>query len=213
MGYRETIKKGTFMEKEEQDINQRPKNDETNDHDKVVVEKDFDQQIDDLLTKNSDNPDYQLLKQKIDQQMDLIADLNEKILYQVADNRNMLNRREEIERKLRKYGARKLGELIVPDIDLFKKVLATSENHASEEVKNYLKGFEMISAKLDHSLAEAGIKEVKIAVGDDFDPKIMEAVEQVESTTIDSGKVAQTISNAYLIHDEVLLHGKVKVAK
>jgi len=213
MGYREIIKKGIFMEKEEQEIKQTSNSDEVNHQDEEFVEKDFDQQVDDLLARNADNPDYQLLKQKIDQQMDVITDLNEKILYQVADNRNMLNRREEIERKLRKYGARKLGELIVPDIDLFKKVLATSENNASEEVKNYLKGFEMIITKLDHSLAEAGIKEVKISIGDDFDSKIMEAVEQIESTTIQSSKVVETISNAYLIHDEVLLHGKVKVAK
>lgn len=154
-----------------------------------------------------------MFQQKIDQQQTKIAELTDQYLRQVAENRNMVMRREETERRLRKYGARKLGELVVPDIDLFKKVLAASEKNGSAEVQNYLKGFEMIVNKFDYSLSEVGIKEVQIKVGAEFDSRTMEALEQVETTDVKSGQVVETISNTYMIYDEVLIHGKVKVAK
>lgn len=208
----EMIKKGSKkMADEEKKVSQEETKDKVNET--LVDELDLDQKINDLLADNQNDDSYQLFQQKIEQQNARIAELNDQYLRQVADNRNMIARREEQEKKLRKYGARKLGELVVPDIDLFKKVLATSEKTASTEVQNYLKGFEMIVNKFDYSLDQVGIKELKIVVGSEFNPRTMEALEQVEATNVESGQVVEVISNPYMIYDEVLIHGKVKVAK
>jgi molecular chaperone GrpE len=139
--------------------------------------------------------------------------LKDEVKYQVAEMRNVLRRRDEQETNLRKYGSAQLGELIIPDVELLKQVLASLEQNDNQELRNYLMGFEMVIKKIETSLETVGIVPMKTVVGSEFNPQLEESVEQVETDQYKSGEVVEIVHHGYMIKDRVLLHAKVKVAK
>ncbi|PPE05219.1 nucleotide exchange factor GrpE [Williamsoniiplasma lucivorax] len=140
-----------------------------------------------------------------------IAQLEERNLMNVATVQTMARRHEEQIRDYRKYGGTKLAEDIIKPIDLFRKVLASPV--ASEEVKNYLIGFEMLSKQMQQALEDNGISQIPVKPGDKFDPTIHNANEAVESAECKPGEIVSVISNGYKLYERVIIHALVKVAK
>ena len=80
--------------------------------------------------------------------------------------------------KDRKYASQNVvGELINPIDMLIKIVNMPSDN---PEVKNYQIGFQMIANQLLDILKSEGLSHIE-ALGHEFDPKVMQAVETEES--------------------------------
>lgn len=140
-----------------------------------------------------------------------IANLEEGKLMAVADSQNTVRRFQNEAINIRKYGGEKLASNILPVIETFKTVLKTSPD--IPEVKNYLIGFEMIVNQIDNALAESGVTMIQTKIGDDFSPELHTAIEQVETEAVESGKISAVISNGYKLHDRVIKHASVKVAK
>jgi len=195
------------------DATQEPKID-----DEAKIEKDSDQEINltelVLSLKTKENGDeIEKINQQIGELEAKNLDLEESLKYQVAELRNVLKRRDEKEAKLKKYAATSLGELLIPELELLKKVLASLETNKNQELKNYLIGFEMIIKNIDNELSSVGIIPMQIEIGSEFDPQHQESIEQVETDEYKSGQVVEITNNGYMIHDHVLIHAKVKVAK
>lgn len=81
-----------------------------------------------------------------------------------------------------------------------------------EKVKSYLKdeGLEIALREFERVLEEEGLKEIE-AVGKDFDPLSMEAIETVRSDKI--GKVVEEVTKGYQLKDKVIRVAKVKVGR
>lgn len=143
--------------------------------------------------------------------IDKVEKLEESRLMAIADNQNTVKRFQNESILVRKYGGEKIATEIIPAIDMFRSVLKSTPDNP--EIKNYLMGFEMIINQIDQALANAGVSMITVNVGDDLNPEIHSAIEQVETDKVESGKIAKVVSNGYKLHDRVIKHAAVKVAK
>ena len=92
--------------------------------------------------------------------------------------------------------------------------VADSVGRALENLKDadpeVLKGIELIQSQLDRSFEKLKVESYG-AVGDDFDPKLHEAIATIESDEIDSDKIAAVFQTGYKIGDKVIRHAMVQV--
>ena len=67
--------------------------------------------------------------------------------------------------------------------------------------KDALVGFTMMEDQLNKAMAQYGLKEIEVQIGDAFDPKIMNAQERVKKEG-QEGKVIEIASKGYCINDK-----------
>lgn len=112
--------------------------------------------------------------------------------------------------ELKKYGLEKTGGELVDIISKFEMVI--SQEPDDPKLKNYFQGFVMFKGLFDHFLTRNKIHKTEIQVGDQFDPGIMEAFENV--TVYDpkqDHKVLKVLNPCYKLHDRVIKYALVEV--
>ncbi|MCL1866906.1 MAG: nucleotide exchange factor GrpE [Oscillospiraceae bacterium] len=138
-------------------------------------------------------------------EIDEVAALKDQLLRQAAEYDNY-----------RKRTAKERLEL-VPEItaDTVAKILPVIDNierallaECSDE--NYKKGIEMISVSFAETLKSLGVEEI---TDEDFDPSVHQAVQNVESDTLESGKVAEVFQKGYKIGSRVIRFAMVAIVK
>ena len=116
----------------------------------------------------------------------------------------MKNLRDSIEkdhREVLKYRAAGFIEDLLPILDGFH--MALSIETTSQEMKNFLTGFEFIYRNMVSVLENEGVNEVSPKVGDVFDPNTMSALE----TKFDEGepnRVVKVNAKGYKLHDRLI---------
>jgi molecular chaperone GrpE len=81
----------------------------------------------------------------------------------------------------------------------------------SLELKAWIEGFELIRKSLHKLLSKYDVKEIKIEA--EFDPRIHEAVAQVDSPDHKAGQIVDVIQKGYTFKDAVLRPAKVTIAR
>jgi len=105
--------------------------------------------------------------------------------------------------------ARNIITQILPVFDNFEAAInATNEEDKKSEM---FKGFEIIFLQLKNILEENGVKEIACK-GEDFNPYEHEALLQEPSEEKDNS-VLEVLQKGYKLHDKILRHAKVKIAK
>ena len=72
------------------------------------------------------------------------------------------------------------------------------------------KGLDLVVTEFKRVLEEEGVEEIK-ALGEQFNPQLMEAIETVEGE--EENRVAEEVYKGYLLKGKLLLPAKVKVFK
>jgi len=100
---------------------------------------------------------------------------------------------------------------ILPILDNFE--MAEKEIPKEKKEKDeFLKGLLQIKTQLKDFLKKQGVEEIK-CVGEKFDPRFHEVIEEVELKDKESGIVIEEIKKGYKLQDKVLRPAKVKVVK
>ncbi|EKD24100.1 MAG: hypothetical protein ACD_81C00109G0003 [uncultured bacterium] len=99
-----------------------------------------------------------------------------------------------------------IRELIMV-VDNFDLAIAAMEMHGGVE-----KGIYLIKAQLEDVLKQYGLEKTPVAIGDQFDPAIHEAVVSVDSE-LASGSVVEEVGRGYYLHGKLIRPSQVKVAK
>ena len=118
-----------------------------------------------------------------------------------ADMKNLRDSIEKDHREVLKYRAAGFVENLLPILDGFH--MALSCETTSQEMKNFLIGFEFIYRNMVSVLENEGVSEVSPKVGDVFDPNTMSALE----TKFDEGKPNRVLvvkANGYKLHDRLI---------
>jgi len=118
-----------------------------------------------------------------------------------ADMQNLRKSIEKDHREAMKYRAEGFVSDLLPILDGFH--MALNANVTTQEMKNFLVGFEFIYRNLVSVLENEGVHEYAPKVGDDFDPAIMQAIE----TQYDEGpenKVLKVNTNGYKLHEHLI---------
>ncbi len=95
---------------------------------------------------------------------------------------------------------------ILPVIDNFER--AISADTADESFKS---GVVMIFNQLKESLKKIGIEEIN-PIGQQFDPNIANAVNQIEDENLGENEVAQVFQKGYRLGDKIIRYAMVVVA-
>lgn len=130
-----------------------------------------------------------------------------------ADNTRRIAQRER--EKLSKYAAEPLAkDLIEVAENLHRALCAVSEEQAAENegLRNLRDGVQMVERGLVQAFEKHKI-EVIDPKGEDFDPNLHQAMGQIESEDVPTGKVALAMGRAYRLHDRLLRPALVQVAK
>ena len=148
-------------------------------------------------------------KEKKDKRDEQIAELNDKVLRQMAEFENFRKRTEKEKAAMFEIGAKSIVEKLLPVIDNFERGLAA----LSEEEKNgaFAQGIEKIYKQLLTELGEAGVTPIE-AVGKEFNPDFHNAVMHIEDESLGENIVAEEFQKGYMYKDSVVRHSMVKVA-
>lgn len=139
-----------------------------------------------------------------------ITDLEDRVMRQMAEFENFRRRTEKEKTAMFETGAKSVIEKILPVVDNFERGLAT----IPEEDKGtpFAEGMAMIYKQLMTELEGIGVKPI-LAVGQEFDPNLHNAVMQVESEEYESGVIAQELMKGYTYRESVVRHSMVAVTQ
>ena len=139
-----------------------------------------------------------------------ITDLEDRVMRQMAEFENFRRRTEKEKTAMFETGAKSVIEKILPVVDNFERGLAT----IPEEDKGtpFAEGMAMIYKQLMTELEGIGVKPI-LAVGQEFNPNLHNAVMQVESEEYESGVIAQELMKGYTYRESVVRHSMVAVTQ
>lgn len=118
-----------------------------------------------------------------------------------ADMQNLRKSIEKDHREAIKYRAEGFIDNLLPVLDGFH--LALANKATSKEMENFLVGFSYIYKNLVSVLENEGVSEISPKVGDEFDPKVMQALETKE-TDGEPNKVLEVKVKGYKLHDHLI---------
>lgn len=122
-----------------------------------------------------------------------------------------LRKRMDIEKAdIFKYRASSFIQSILPTLDMFE--LAMNDKNVSDEVKNWLTGFEMILKNFKKALETEGVVQIVTNPGDEFDADKHYAIEERENKKIEPGKIIEVKQKGYKLHKRLLRPTAVVVA-
>ena len=148
-------------------------------------------------------------EKKKDERDEKIAELNDRIIRNMAEFDNFRKRTEKEKSQMFEVGAKSIIEKVLPIIANFERGLAV----LGEDEKNgaFAVGMEKVYKQLLAALEEAGVKPIE-AVGKEFDPNFHNAVMHIDDEELGENIVVEEFQKGYLYHDSVVRHSMVKVA-
>jgi molecular chaperone GrpE len=141
---------------------------------------------------------------KLEQQ---VSELKDRLLRTAAEFENFKKRAKKEMEEAAARGRDALLKELLPVIDNLERALA----HARPD-DPLAKGVSMVDKQVMAALEKFGVSRFS-AVGQPFDPAVHEAIQQVETTEVASGTVAQEFARGYMQGTRLLRPAMVAVAK
>ena len=127
-----------------------------------------------------------------------------------ADTQNLRKSLEKEHSDIIKYRAMGFIEDLLPVLDSFHMALANEPT--SQELKNYLVGFQFVYRNLVSVLENEGVTEISPKIGDKFSDKTMNAVD----ITVQEGEenlITKVYAKGYELHGRLIRPAQVSVSK
>ena len=156
------------------------------------------------------------LNQKYDQlNKDFVSKVNQKAAEaQKQVNNQIKNFQTKYEKEIVEIKKYALADSIPELLNILSKFdFALEQEVDNPKVKNFLMGLKMFSTMFKTWLKSVGIEEIKVKVGDQFNPNIMDAIDIEQKPTQKDDHVEKIISKGYKLHDRIIQHVGVIVAK
>lgn len=140
---------------------------------------------------------------------DKMKELEDRLLRLQADFENYKKRSAKENEALRENAGADVLLKLLPVVDDFELAMAHLAGHKDKPGAEFVRGMELIYAKLKDTLKRDGVEEMK-ALGEKFDPYRHDAIRQGEG---DEGRVTEVVQKGYTLRGKVLRHAKVVVGK
>ncbi len=141
-----------------------------------------------------------------------IKSLEEEVLRAKADLINYRKRKDEEVAGLLKYANADFINSILPILDNFDRAMPKDDSKLSDEVKNFLKGFELTRKTFVEILEANGVKEIE-CLGKEFDASFCNCVYTESDPNIKDDTITEVFTKGYTYYDKVLRYASVKVNK
>jgi len=126
-----------------------------------------------------------------------------------ADFDNFRKRSQKEKEDLAQYATGRVVEAMLPIVDNFERAIVSTQTN--QDFAAFAQGVEMIYRHMYALLEKEGLKVIE-AVGLPFDPKVHEAILQVESEEHPENTVIEEMQKGYYLKDKILRPSMVKVS-
>lgn len=148
-------------------------------------------------------------EKKPDPRDEKIAELNDRVMRQMAEFDNFRKRTEREKAQMFDMGAKNVLEKLLPIVDNFDRGFA---GLSEEELATpFAQGMEKTYKQLQTMFEGLGVKPIE-AVGVEFDPNFHNAIMHEEKEDVGENIITEEFQKGYTYHDSVLRHSMVKVA-
>ncbi len=144
--------------------------------------------------------EYERLKNERDSLLDRLARLQAEF-----DNSRKRIAREQSD--FREYALAEAAKNFLPVLDNFN--LALKANAPSKDLRQ---GIELIHKQMEEVLGRMGVQPIA-AQGEQFDPRLHEAIEMVETSEVPDHQVIEELQRGYKVKDRLLRPAMVRVAR
>lgn len=148
-------------------------------------------------------------KEKKNKQDEKIAELQDRLLRQMAEFDNFRKRTEKEKAQMFEIGAKSVIEKILPVVDSLERGLAAVPEDAAEDP--FVQGMDKIYKQLMTELESLEVKPIE-AVGAEFNPDFHNAVMHEENEEFGENMITEEFQKGYMYRDSVVRHSMVKVA-
>ncbi len=138
-------------------------------------------------------------------------DLRNQLLRSAADYQNMVRRCQQNIAEARDQAVFDLAKSLVNVIDHFDRALAVDLEKTSAQ--SLLEGMTMVRDEFLKALEKFGIHRIQVQPGDEFDPKLHQALLQQPAEGIPANHVAVQLEPGYAMGSRTVRPAKVAVAK
>ena len=182
---------------------------ETADEKEAVTEED----LKDEENKDSGDGKKKLFGKGKDKEKDKlkeqVAELNDKVVRQMAEFDNFRKRTEKEKQQMFETGAKSVIEKILPVVDNFERGIAALSDEEKEG--QFAQGVIMVYKQLMDELEKMEVKPIE-AVGQEFNPELHNAVMHIEDENLGENIIAAELQKGYTYRDQVVRHSMVQVA-
>ncbi|BDQ38979.1 protein GrpE [Pseudodesulfovibrio nedwellii] len=130
----------------------------------------------------------------------------------LADAENVKKRLFRENEEMKKYAGESVLADLLPVLDNLDLALAHTGN-LDDACKNFVIGVDMTRKLFLDAVKGHGLVVVPVAVGNDFDPEVHEAVGTVQEPELADNQIAQIIQGGYLLKGRLIRPAKVMVNK
>lgn len=138
-----------------------------------------------------------------------LRETKERLLRLAADFENFRKRQERERQDHTRFANERLLRDLLPVVDNLERAWESARR--SGDAPAITAGLELILQEFQRALQRAGAEAIE-ALGKPFDPALHEALQQVESETVEPGSVATEILRGYTLNGRVLRPALVAVA-
>ena len=142
--------------------------------------------------------------------MDRLKESHDRALRATADLENYKKRAQKEKEEVQKFGTERLLKDFLPVLDNLDRALEASQKTADFE--SLRTGVEMTRKLFDTAFSKQGVKGFS-SVGQAFDPRLHEAMQQVESATVPVGHVVYEAVRGYMLNERLMRPALVMVAR
>ncbi|MFB1480212.1 nucleotide exchange factor GrpE [Corallococcus sp. RDP092CA] len=137
-------------------------------------------------------------------------DFQDRAIRSAADLENYRKRAQKEKEDVQKFGVEKLLKDLLPVVDNLDRAIDAASK--STDFDSFQKGVAMTRKSFEDALARHGVKGFS-ARGQPFDPRLHEAIQQVESTDVPSGHVLYEVTRGFFLNDRLVRPSMVVVAR
>ncbi|OGE74419.1 MAG: nucleotide exchange factor GrpE [Candidatus Doudnabacteria bacterium RIFCSPLOWO2_02_FULL_42_9] len=124
-----------------------------------------------------------------------------------ADFENFKRRNEENKKEILEFAKELTVSKLMPSLQNLEQVLKYAPS--DETYKDWVTGLKATIMQLEKDMEELGLKKIK-TVGEQFDPTMHEAIEEVEG---EEGQIIKEIQPGFILNTKVIIPAKVAVGK
>lgn len=148
------------------------------------------------------------LQEKVKELTKENEDLVSKWKHTAADFDNFMKRKEKEAKEILEFAKEASVYQLLPSLQSLEQVLNFAPT--DDKYKDWIAGLRATIMQLEKTMEGLGVVKIK-TIGEEFDPHMHEAVEEVE--TEDEGKIVREIQPGFLINGRTAIAAKVAVGK
>ncbi len=172
------------------------------------------EQVSEAAPKEAEKSEVEILKEKlaqVEQERDTFKD---QLYRKAADYENFRRQKEREAAALLKFAEEGIIKKLLPTLDDLERVIKNADKFLANnpDAKIYVDGVKLVHQKLLKALEERGVTRIE-SLGKKFDVNYHEALTQQPTNEVEPETIVEEFEPGYMLHDKVIRHAKVVVAK